>query len=315
MLNPIHLRTLEAVCRTGSFAIAARELGYTPSGVSQQMATLERFCGLELFERQAHGITATAAAARLVERAEQVLAVLGAFEEEVRELSSGRGGRLRLGSFPTAGVRLVPDALAGLAEAHGTAEILLEEAEPEELLGQLTEGRLDAALLYAYECGGTLGGPAPDGPSTDGPSTDGLVREQLLREPLVLLTPESRPRGEPLSALGARPWIATRPGSAGAAVLERLCAAEGFAPDIVLRSNNYDVVRRLVAAGLGVALVPALGHAAHPRVHARPLTAPPAHRRITLAYRAANPNPLLPAVLHSLRATAARTAAWPSLAL
>ncbi|MFG1687731.1 LysR family transcriptional regulator [Nonomuraea sp. NPDC049269] len=301
MLNPTHLLTLEVVCRTGSFAIAARELGYTSSGVSQQMAGLERACGLLLFERQAHGIRPTAAADQLVERAGRVLAVLGEFEDEIRDLAAGRVGRLRLGSFPTASVRLVPDALTDLVAGHPAAEILLEEGEPDELAQMLVNGELDAALLYEY-------GHVPQRWPTE------LVTVPLLREALLLLTQHQRANtGEAtarLPALRAAQWITSREGTAGAISLERLCAAAGFAPAITRRSDNYDVVRQLVGAGLGVAVVPALGHVPDERVHAEPIASHLAHRRVLVAHRAANVNPLLQPALRAIKAAVATDDPW-----
>lgn len=293
MLNPTQLRTLEVVCRTGSFAVAARELGYTSSGVSQQMAALERACGLLLFEREAHGIRPTAAARQVVERGSRVLAVLSEFEEEVRHLAAGHFGRLRLGSFPTASVRLVPAALAALAADHPAAELLLEEGEPEELVPLLVDGELDVALLYEY-------GHVPQR------WPDDLAIVPVLREALLLLTHHRHvsARGTPvqLSALRSENWVASRAGTAGATTLERLCAAEGFTPDITRRSNNYDVVRRLVGADLGVAIVPALGHIPDERIHAQAVGSPLAYRRVLLAYRKANSNPLLPRALRAIKA-------------
>lgn len=86
MLNTLHLRTLIVVLRTGSFAEAARQLGYTGSAVSQQMASLERAVKMSLFERDAHGIRPTPAAGFLAQRAQEVLAAVGTFEGEVRHV-------------------------------------------------------------------------------------------------------------------------------------------------------------------------------------------------------------------------------------
>jgi DNA-binding transcriptional LysR family regulator len=121
MLKPLHLLTLKAVVHSGSFAVAARDLGYTASAVSQQISALEKESGLVLFEREAHGIRPTAAAHRLVDLSARVLAALDDLDHEVRELAGGATGRLRLGSFPTADVRLVPSALSAFVEAHPRA--------------------------------------------------------------------------------------------------------------------------------------------------------------------------------------------------
>ena len=108
MLEPLHLRTLSTVLQTGSFAAAARRLGYTPSAVSQQIAALERAIRLPLFEREARSIRPTPAAAFLSTRGQEVLATLGALQDDLRGLADGSIGTVRLGSFPTAGEHLLP---------------------------------------------------------------------------------------------------------------------------------------------------------------------------------------------------------------
>ena len=253
MDRPQHLRTLQVVCRTGSFAVAARELGYTSSAVSQQIAALERESGLVLFERQAHGVRPTAVAHRLVELSRPVLAALEELDHQVQRLATGAIGRIRLGSFPTASVRIVPSVLSSFADEHPGAEVSLVEDESDDLVERLVDGQLDVALLYEY-------GLCPK----QWPA--GVVTRPLLREDLLLLQP--RNEAAPLAELGGRRWIASRDGTDGALSLARLCAAAGFSPRIAYRSNDYDVVRELVAVTGGVAVVPALGHSPGPRVGA-----------------------------------------------
>ena len=298
MDRPQHLRTLQVVCRTGSFAVAARELGYTSSAVSQQIAALERESGLVLFERPAHGVRPTAVAYRLVELSRPVLASLEELDHQVHRLATGAIGRIRLGSFPTASVRIVPAVLASVAAEHPGAEVSLVEEEPDDLVERLVDGRLDVALLYEY-------GLCP----RQWPA--GVVTRPLLREDLLLLQPRNGPRPAPLDRLGGHRWIASREGTDGALSLARLCAAAGFAPAIAYRSNDYDVVRELVAATGGVAVVPALGHAPDPRVAADRLPHRGAHRTVLVAHRAvhprSSPNPLLDGFLTVLHRAAATT--------
>ncbi|PZG52797.1 LysR family transcriptional regulator [Spongiactinospora gelatinilytica] len=294
MLKPLHLLTLRAVCRTGSFATAGRELGYTASAVSQQMAALEKDSGLALFEREARGVRATAAAYRLAELSERVLADLADLGRQTRELAGGATGRLRLGSFATASVRLIPATLSAFAGRYPRVEILLEEGEPDELLPLVQDGTLDLALVYEYGL-------------TPRQWPDGLTAHHLLREDLLLLRPgHAHPEPPELSALAGERWIASREGTGGALSLTRLCAAAGFAPAVAFRSDNYDVVRQLVAATLGVAIVPALGHVADERVQATRLDSPAAHRDVLALHRAANTNPLLPAALATLHRSVLR---------
>ncbi|KOV64054.1 LysR family transcriptional regulator [Streptomyces sp. MMG1121] len=288
MLKPQHLLTLRAVVRTGSFVIAAGELGYTASAISQQISALERQTGLVLFEREAHGVRATAAARQLVDLSIPVLAALDDLGHQVQQLATGATGRLRLGSFPTAVVRLVPPALSALTATQPRAQIQLEEGEPDELVAALNDGDLDVALVYEY---GLVPRQWPDG----------LVRHQLVREDLVLLRARDGGPCARLAGLSRARWITSREGTAGALSLTRLCAAAGFEPEVAFRSNNYDVVRELVSAGLGVAIVPGLGHSPRDSVQATRLTQPSAFRRVMALHRRGNGNPLLGTALRTLR--------------
>lgn len=251
MLNPLHLRTLIEVVRTGSFAEAARRLGYTPSAVSQQISGLERAVRLTLFEREPHSVRATVAAELLAERSQEVLASFDALDHEIEAISSGSLGQLRIGSFPTASATLLPLGLAAFVQRYPSVEVHLDEGEPDELLQVLQDGELDIALVYRYDLV---------------PRTwpHRLVETELLHENLLLLLPADHPlagRSQVgFAELRDATWIASREGSAGASCLERACATAGFAPSIAFRSNNYDVVEGLVGAGLGIAMVPALGH-------------------------------------------------------
>jgi DNA-binding transcriptional LysR family regulator len=247
--------------------------------VSQQIAALERDSGLTLFERQAHGVHPTAVAHRLAELSRPVLATLEEFDHQVHRLATGAIGRIRVGSFPTASVRIVPPVLSALAVEHPGAEVSLVEEEPDDLVERLVDGRLDVALLYEY-------GLCPRQWPAD------VVIEPLLREDLLLLQPWNGPPTAQLAQLSEHRWIASREGTDGALSLARLCAAAGFAPAIAYRSNDYDVVRELVAATGGVAVVPALGHAPDPRVAAKRLPQRGAHRTVLVA-QSGSPNPLL----------------------
>lgn len=295
MLSPVHLKTLTVVIETGSFANAARRLGYTASAVSQQIMALERAAGTTLFEREPHSVRPTAAAHLLAERGRDVLTSLEALELDVRAVAEGRTGRVRLGSFPTASARLLPGSLAALARARPGVEVLLDEGEPDEIIPDLLEGELDVALVYQYDL-------------VPRALPDGLVETRLSDEDLVLLLPAGHPRYSPrpvpLADLSQESWVASREGSDGAACLVGLCAAAGFAPRIDLRSNDYGVVQGLVGAGLGIALVPAFGHEPAPDVHATRLTGRRRQRHVSAVHRRTNTNPLVPRVLAALRETA-----------
>lgn len=314
VLNPIHLQTLAVTVRRGSFAEAARELGYTASAVSQQIALLERTLSTELFERTARSIRPTPVAVRLAELSDDGLATLTALERDARRLVAGEAGTFRLASFATASATIVSAVFAELLGRRPGTEVLLDEGEPTEVLGPLTEGRVDAALVYSYSTCPQVW-PAQ------------LRCQPLLEDPLVLVVPPrhrltTAAREDPeigLSALAEEHWIAARPETRGATTLVRLAASAGFTPQVRLRSNDYTVIAELVRRGLGIALVPTLGLVGHaedlPRLGLRGIDA---HRTISLLYRAANHNPLLPEVADIAAGVGRRlTAGWrtrPSIA-
>ena len=294
MLPPHQLHTLRTVLATGSYAGAAAELRYTPSAVSQQMSALEKATGLVLFERSAHSVRPTPHAQLLAERAAEVLAMLTGLDREVAAIARGETGRLRIGSFPTASARLLPGALATLRQQRPGVEIEVDEGELAELLPRLLSGELDLALAYRYDTV-PAGWPAR------------LVETQLLREPLSLLLPAGhRLAGSGplrLAALAGERWVAPLADSPGALNLERLAARAGFLPRISFRSNDYSVVRGLVAAGLGVALVPGLGISQTDGVLPTPLAGRPPRRAVLALHRAAAPNGLITAALAAIQAT------------
>ncbi|MCX2952966.1 LysR family transcriptional regulator [Lentzea sp. NEAU-D7] len=291
MLNPVHLRTLVEVVKTGSFAEAARRLGYTSSAVSQQISAFERAVGVTLFEREAHSIRPAAAALLIADRGGELLAAFDGFEHEVKAMVQGLRGRLRIGTFPTASARVVPKALAKLQAELPGAEIRLDEAEPDDVLPLVLSGDLDLALVYAYDLV---------------PRTwpEELTVLPLLDESLLVMVPaghQAAKNNVKLEDLKDERWIASRDGTSGATCLTRLCAAAGFAPKIAFRSNDYEVVQSLVAAGVGVALVPALGHRKLSGTHAMPLRHKPLRRHVHVVHRTANTNPLLRDAVNALQ--------------
>ncbi|GAB3548069.1 DNA-binding transcriptional regulator, LysR family [Actinopolyspora lacussalsi subsp. righensis] len=298
MLNPIHLRTLRECVRTGSFAEAGRVLGYTSSAVSQQMVLLERALGASLFERTARSIRCTPLAERLAQRSKEVLGELEAIEREMRSVAVGETGSLRLAGFATANARLLPDVLAAVVAERPNARVQLDEGEPDEVIGEVLDGNVDAAVVFEYDL--------------DPRSWPAELRvEELLAEPLRLCLPAKHPlagrEAVRLDELAADSWTCTRDDTAGARVLVRLAAAAGFVPNIVFRSNDYKVIRDLVARGLGPALLPAMA-VGDEDVGVKPIAGRQPHRRVQVIYRQHNTNPLLPLALERLAKSCAALA-------
>jgi DNA-binding transcriptional LysR family regulator len=245
MLNVARLRVLREVARQGSFSAAAQELSYTQSAISQQIAALEAETGLTLLERGSRGVRLTGAGRTLVEHTEGILARLEAAEEELAALAGLRGGQLRMASFPTAGATLMPVAIAGFRASYPQVELTLAEGEPEEIAPRLRAGEFDLALLFEF-----------------GAAHDGLRRVELPEDPMYLALPRRHrladKRALRLEELRGEAWVQTSQSSPCARHVVRCCHAAGFEPNVEFESDDYQTVQGLVAAGVGVALIPEL---------------------------------------------------------
>ena len=185
----------------------------------------------------------------LLEYAEGIIARLHAAEAEMAAIAGLRGGQLRMASFPTAGATLMPLAIAIFRAQHPEVMLTLAEGEPEEIGPRLSAGEFDIALLFEFE--ETSESLAPD-----------LVRVALFEDPMFLALPADHPlAGRPtlrLEDLRAEAWIQTSASSPCARHVVRSCHGAGFDPVVSFESDDYQTVQGLVAAGVGVALIPKL---------------------------------------------------------
>jgi len=298
MLNVGRLRILKEVAYRGSFSAAADALSYTQSAVSQQIATLEAEAGMALLERHPRGVSLTAAGQTLVGHAEGILARLEATEAALAEIAGLRGGRLRMASFPTAGGTLMPLAIATFRSAYPDVELTLAEGEPQEIVPRLRAGELDLALLFEF-AGETL---------TD----EDMTRVELLEDPLYLALPREHPLAEAgklrLRDLRGEAWVQTSSSSPCARHVVRSCHAAGFEPNVTFESDDYQTVQGLVAAGVGVALIPELAlSVVREDITIRALApAPPARQVIAAAPAGARLVPATPTMLGVLEEAARR---------
>lgn len=264
VLDLRRLRTLQAVVTTGSIKDAAAQLGYSPSAVSQQIAALQRDTQSVLLEPAGRGVRATEAGLLLAEHAAAILESSAKAEGELTALNAGRLGTLRLASFATAGAELVPPALARVRAALPELRITLRSSEREDALALLRRGLIDVAVIEHHRA------PAAH---TD----DGLVYLPLLTDPFRLLLP----RGHRLAArrrisldeLQAETWIDLRcEFDCCRAMNTAAFRRAGFTPTWVAEADEYWPAQGFVAAGLGLALVPALALGiTHADIVARPL--------------------------------------------
>jgi len=145
------LRVMLEVAQRGSFTAAAEALGYTQSAVSRQIIATEAAVGAPLFERRARGVRPTQSGEALLRHARHVLAHVEAAELEIAGLRDRIAGRLAVGAYPTAAAALVPRAIARLQRAHPALTVSLWEAGSPAQLRRLRAGRIEMAVVAIGE--------------------------------------------------------------------------------------------------------------------------------------------------------------------
>jgi DNA-binding transcriptional LysR family regulator len=275
MLDLRRLRVLTEVVSQRSFSRAAASLSYTQSAVSQAIARLEAETGATLLVRDRHGARPTAAGATLVEHAEAIFAQVEAAEAELAAVLGIRGGRLRVASFPSAGATLMPLAVATFRQRHPDVALTLAEGEPEEIAPRLHAGEFDLALLFEFA-------GAREQPG------EGLRNVALLKDEMHVALPADHPLAGKarltLADLRDQDWVQTSASSPCARHVVRSCLAAGFEPHVTFESDDYETVQGLVAAGVGVALIPRLALTrVHPGIVVRELSPSSPTRKVVAA--------------------------------
>jgi molybdate transport repressor ModE-like protein len=242
-----HLAALEAVAEEGSFGRAAERLGYTQSAVSQQIQALERIVGQQLVERPGgpRRVSLTEAGELLLRHAAGIVARLQAAQADLAAFSEGSAGTLRVGTYQSVGARVLPRLLKEFTEAWPDVDVqLTESADDGGLLELVERGELDFCFAML---------PVGDGP---------FETAELMRDPHVLVVPldsalARRQKPPTLREIAELPLIGNRQCRSIHQVENRFRHA-GLEPSIVFRSDDNGTIQELVAAGVGVALVPLL---------------------------------------------------------
>jgi DNA-binding transcriptional LysR family regulator len=247
MLDVRRLRVLREVATRGSFSAAADALSFTQPAVSRQIATLEAETGTRLVDRGARGIRLTPAGELLVQHASVILDRLAAAESQLEDLARLDGGRLRLGSFPTASATLTPLSVRAFFGAYPRVELRLIEKNSLELLDELAAGNVDIAV-------------ASDARPLDGVSED-VQLEHLMDDPMYVALARDHPLadqpGLTMSDLRDEVWIEGR-NRISIEPLEAAARRAGFEPRVAFESAEWLGKQGLVAAGVGVTLIPTL---------------------------------------------------------
>lgn len=251
------LRQLEIfleVARRLNFTRAAQSLGIAQPAVSQMIARLEAELGMELFDRRKREVRLTEAGARLVPLAERVRGDVAAALHEMAKLRGLAAGRINVGVTPTVATHLLPRILAAYRERVPDVEVVLREGGAGALATMLARGAVDLAILVM---------PVEQ---------PGIMTDPLFTEDLLLAVAE----GSAIAQLAERGPVDLRVAADQPFILYRAsyhlrsatlkgCHAAGFEPHIALEGGEMETVLRMVAAGLGVSLVPMLAFEGSPR--------------------------------------------------
>ncbi|MEU4210533.1 LysR family transcriptional regulator [Streptomyces sp. NPDC026206] len=270
MLDLSRLRALHAVSVHGSVSAAAVALGYTPSAVSQSITKLERETRTTLLERRGRGVALTDAAVRLAQTAQELLAMVERAETELEERRGLPAGRLVAGAFASAARGLLPGVLAALGREHPALDARLVEVDPHLSVDLVAQGVLDMTVTFEWDI-------------TPLPAPEGLGRARIGDDLCDVLVP----RGHALAGrdrllhtdLAQQRWIGQPAGTVCHDWLVRTLRAAGSEPDLAYQAAENHTQVALVAAGLGIALMPRLGRGPLPEgVLAVPLEPAPVRR-------------------------------------
>ncbi|MBH5333279.1 LysR family transcriptional regulator [Streptomyces pactum] len=295
MLDVRRMQILRAVVTSGSVTAAAAHLGYTPSAVSQQVAALEKETGIALLERVGRGVRPTAAGRLLTQHTAIISQNIAEAETALADLKAGRTGRLAIRYGTSVGPALVAPALARLRREHPGVQIDLKLIDPEEPLAEVERGDADLAIVVRPR---------------DDSGRQGIHLIHLLDDAYLAALPADHPlaaqRLLDLSDLAGEPWVGSEPPGPCLDVMLNACAAAGFSPNFVAKSEDYATALGFVAAGLGVALIPRLGVAGRRTgVALRRVRRPEPVRTIHAAIREGTlSQPALRNVLHALEEAA-----------
>lgn len=280
----MELRQLEyfvAVVEEANFTRAAARVHISQPGVSAQIRQLERELGQPLLDRLGRTVRLTTVGSAVLPYARAILQTVAGARQAVDELTGLVRGRVAVGMVVACGVLDVPKLLAEYHRRHPAVEITLSEANSDELIRALEDGRLDLALIG-------IAGEPPAGIETH------VVADEALVAAVARSDPWASRRSITLEMLQARNLISLPPGTGLRSSLDSACAAAGFRPRTTLEASNPTMLAELASRGLGVAILPTSVARSRPKdLRAIAITRPVLRACVELAWR--RDAPLVPA--------------------
>ncbi|MGW2325243.1 LysR family transcriptional regulator [Streptomyces sp. NPDC001700] len=269
------LAQFAAVARHEHVTRAAQELGVPQSTLSRAMVRLEEDLGVALFARRGRTVALTPAGRTFLRSVERALAEVDRAAESVRADADPAAGRIAFGFLHTLGSETVPGLIRGFRVDHPRVRFQLVQNYGQAMIERMREGGLDLCLTS----------PVPDAPD--------LVARRLDEQRLRLVVPyDHRLAGRRrvrLAEASAELFVTLEPGYGLRRITDALCAEAGFTPKIAFEGEEAETLRGLVAAGLGVALLPPPA-VPRPGVVELTVTAPRAVREIGVAWLDGHPD-------------------------
>ncbi len=246
-MNVRDLEYLVAVAEHGHFGRAAQACYVSQPTLSTQIRKLEAELGVELIERRRQGTTLTDVGERVVAHARAAIAQIESIQSVAEQATDPEAGTLRLGLFPTLAPYLLPHVVRPLHERFPKLEMLLVEEKTEVIVDRLRAGTLDAGLL-------ALPLPTPSGV---------LKTKNLFTEDFVLAVPKSRDLAGhdgllPVSQLADEDLLLLEEGHCLRDQALSVCQMTGARERRGFRATSLETLRQMVAADVGVTLLPKL---------------------------------------------------------
>ncbi|WP_086792839.1 LysR family transcriptional regulator [Streptomyces thermovulgaris] len=263
------------VARTEHVTRAAQEMQVPQSTLSRSLARLEADLGVDLFARRGRTVSLTRAGRTFLASVERALAEIGRAADEVRADADPAAGKVAFGFLHTMGAETVPGLIQAFHADHPHVRFSLVQNYSEAMLERLRAGELDLCLTS----------PVPDAPD--------LVARRLDEQKLRLVVPAHHRlagrRRVRLTEAADEPFVTLEPGYGLRRITDALCREAGFKPRVAFEGEEAETLRGLVAAGLGVALLPP-PPVPRPGVVELTVTAPRAVREIGVAWLEGHPD-------------------------
>jgi DNA-binding transcriptional LysR family regulator len=234
----------------GSVTGAAAALHLTPSAISQQLAKLQRDVGQRLVEPYGRGVRLTPAGSLLARRAHAILAEVENAESELDRQRNDVIGDLEIAGFATAARAILPQTVARLRKDHEQLRLRVSERQPDEAIRLVVAGHLDIALVNDW-----MNAPLV--------LPEGLERLLIMNDAVDLAVPAEHPLAQrasvELTELSAEPWITWPHGAICHEWLTQTLRQHGLTPEVTHTAEEHQTQLAMVAAGLGIAVMPRLG--------------------------------------------------------